>query len=784
MIIRIALSLAAALTPLAAQSVTPILSGQETRPWIGPDFWANPMEDWVLEKGRACNTHSGGDRNLALLTAEVTDAPGTLLLEANYEPLGKAGDEGFIGFQLGLNGAFDDYRDSAISGSGFAVGIAGDGRFFMGDKSSAEPLLSPHLGALRLSLSARPAADGLYVLELTATPLKEGGEARRFVHEGMHPSWLPGLVAFTVSSKEPATTLIGQPRPHRAPPIAQQRDGDWRFAISGFSLTGSKIEAHPERAFGPVLWTQHSVHEGTLVLTAQFMPVDAPEEARLEIRGELVATAAIDPKARLARFVVKNFDASTPAAYRVKWRDSAFDGTLAALPLERDSLRVAALSCNGSMGFPHNPLVQNVSDHNPDLIAFLGDQLYEAVGGYGVLFGPADNTIYDDRVTLCYLRKYYMHGWSWGPLLSRIPSVTIPDDHDVFHGNYWGAGGKLADRSVDSGATAQDSGGYKLSAGSVNAVHRTQTGNLPSPSDAAPSLNGISAYFTRWNYAGIDMAILSDRQFKSAPKELLPEAQIINGWPQNREFQFPDLQDARVFDVEGASLLGERQEKFLAEWAGTPAPASRWRLVFSQSPFASGHTLPADAFSDNVVPGLPVLKPGDYPPNDTIKVDFDGNGWPQSRRDFIVREITRAGALHIAGDQHLGMTGQYGLEAHDIGAWWLATPAIANVWPRRWLPSTGGENRREGDPKYTGQFLDGFHNRITVHAVSNPFATGHEPARLHDRSVGYALLTLDRKTGHIIMENWPYLAGPNAMDKKPYPGWPITIDPGTHKRID
>jgi hypothetical protein len=377
-----------------------------------------------------------------------------------------------------------------------------------------------------------------------------------------------------------------------------------------------------------------------------------------------------------------------------------------------------------------------------------------------------------------------MHGWSWGPLLSRIPSVTIPDDHDVFHGNYWGAGGKLADRSVDSGATAQDSGGYKLSAGSVNAVHRTQTGNLPSPSDAEPSLNGISVYFTRWNYAGIDMAILSDRQFKSAPKELLPEAQIVNGWPQNREFQFPDLQDARVFDVEGASLLGERQEKFLAEWAGTPAPASRWRLVFSQSPFASGHTLPADAFSDNVVPGLPVLKPGDYPPNDTIKVDFDGNGWPQSRRDFIVREITRAGALHIAGDQHLGMTGQYGLEAHDTGAWWLATPAIANVWPRRWLPSTGGENRREGDPKYTGQFLDGFHNRITVHAVSNPFATGHEPARLHDRSVGYALLTLDRKTGHIIMENWPYLAGPNAMDKKPYPGWPITIDPGTHKRID
>jgi hypothetical protein len=320
----------------------------------------------------------------------------------------------------------------------------------------------------------------------------------------------------------------------------------------------------------------------------------------------------------------------------------------------RQTLRVAALSCNGSMGFPHTPLVRNVSDQNPDLIAFLGDQLYEAVGGYGVFFGPADNTLYDDRVTLCYLRKYYMHGWSWCPLLSRIPSVTIPDDHNVFHGNYWGASGKLADRSVDSSATAQDSGGYKLSAGTVNAVHLTQTGNLPGPSDAELSLNDISVYFTRWNYVGMDMAILSDRQFKSAPKALLPEAKIVNEWPQNRAFQFPNLQDARVFDVEGASLLGPRQEKFLAVWAVSPAPGSRWRLVFSQTPFASAHSVPADAFSDNVVPGLPVLKPGDYPPNDTIKVDFDGNGWPQSRRDFAVREITRAGALHIAGDQHLG----------------------------------------------------------------------------------------------------------------------------------
>jgi len=62
---------------------------------------------------------------------------------------------------------------------------------------------------------------------------------------------------------------------------------------------------------------------------------------------------------------------------------------------------------------------------NPDLLAFVGDQFYESSGGYGVLRGPLEPAILD------YLRKWYLHGWTWRELTRDRPSISIPDDHDV-----------------------------------------------------------------------------------------------------------------------------------------------------------------------------------------------------------------------------------------------------------------------------------------------------------------------------------------------------------------
>ena len=39
--------------------------------WIGPDYWANPMEDWKLANGRIECVRTGPNRNVQLLTHQL-----------------------------------------------------------------------------------------------------------------------------------------------------------------------------------------------------------------------------------------------------------------------------------------------------------------------------------------------------------------------------------------------------------------------------------------------------------------------------------------------------------------------------------------------------------------------------------------------------------------------------------------------------------------------------------------------------------------------------------------
>lgn len=764
---------------LYADEVTPTLPSTD-QTWTGADLWANPMEDWQTKDSKATNTHSGGDRELVILTAEINDKLAPLKFSATFDSTQETdlkSTNGFLGFQLGLQGQFNDYRDSAIYGSGFATGVLSDGKLFIGGSTSEKPLLKID-GTINLTLTATPNKEGKYDLTLTANDAT-------FTNENVHPSWLPGLASVTASAKPQNKTIIRSPRPERVPTINQGRGGKWHAAISNISLSGEKITAHPDRSFGPIFWTQFTVESnGNLNLIVQLAPVgNTLKQVTLQVEGQPATTQRINLRSRVAEFHMNSLDTSKAHPYTIKWGNNVYKGTIPAEPTNKKDLTVAALSCNDATGFPHNQLVQNVKSQNPDVIAFMGDQIYEPIGGYSLIFGD-NNTEYDDRTFICYLRKYAMHGWSWRELLRDTPAFALPDDHDMFHGNIWGEGGKLADRSGGIYAGAQDSGGYKMSVGFVNAVHQTQTGSLPKPVDPKPTPTGISVYFTNWKYAGIDMAILADRQWKSAPKALLPESKINNGWPQNHAKQRPALTNPRELDHPKAELLGPRQEKFLTTWGSNTSEKSDWRLVISATPLMTLQSIPEDKFSDGVVPSLPKMKPGQYPETDIPKLDYDSNGWPQGKRDLAVDLITKAHAVHVTGDQHLGSTGQYGTAKFNTSAWWISSPAIANLWPRRWFPKDGGANRLEGAPKYTGEFEDGFGNKITLHAASNPYDIDKEPSRLYDKAVGYAVLTLHRDTGYVTLANWPYYAGPsNKTDNTPYTGWPITIDPKTNKRI-
>jgi hypothetical protein len=85
----------ASAVPLSAQAIS--LPSGITRPWISGEFWANPLQDWQLANGRIECTVSGGDRNVSLLTREVS---GDFTLQVELGAIESQG-EGFAGFRVG-----------------------------------------------------------------------------------------------------------------------------------------------------------------------------------------------------------------------------------------------------------------------------------------------------------------------------------------------------------------------------------------------------------------------------------------------------------------------------------------------------------------------------------------------------------------------------------------------------------------------------------------------------------------------------------------------------------
>jgi len=753
------------------------------RPWVGPEYWSNPLQDWRVRGGRLECFVAGGDRNVFLLTREVTPPEGALAmsvklgrLEEDSAPLG----QGFVGFRLGIRGRFKDYRDSAVRGLGLNAGLASDGRLFIGALRGSSVRISPPFQNVELRIDARPAgASYRVVLGVFGQGGKKLAEVAR---DDIRPAWLVGGLALVCSSGKvedsppPEEKLVD---PGWALKRGTQRGGALRFWFRDWRVSGSKVAAHDDRTFGPILFVMHTLSRGVLKMTAQMAPVaNAPNEVSLQIRNapsaawQTIARTALDPMARTATFRVLDWNDAKDTPYRVVYRmpdsagtphDYTFEGAIRKDPLDKANIVVAAFTGNNDLGFPHADVVKHVSYFKPDFLVYTGDQIYERVGEYGIQRSPIETA------TLDYLRKWFLFGWEYRDLLRDIPAVCLPDDHDVYHGNLWGAGGR---RAEGEGQPAQDKGGYTMPAEWVNMVQRTQTSHMPDPDDPTPVEQGITVYYCPLLYGGVSFAVVEDRKWKSAPKQFLPKARIVNGWAQD-----PNYDAARDGDAPGAELLGPRQLEFLSKWAADWSGGAWMKVVISQTLFANIATLPREeAMSDNATPKLRIMRPGEYAEGEVIVQDHDSNGWPQTARTSALRAMRRALAFHISGDQHLGSTIQYGIDDWNDAAWAICVPSVANVWPRRWYPPQPGRNRKPGSPKYTGEFLDGFGNKATVHAVSNPTVAGAEPAVLYDRAPGYGIIRFYRDTRKITIANWPRWVDPSKPGANPYEGWPITID--------
>jgi len=720
------------------------------RVWLGPEFWANRWQDWTVSDQKIFCNHTGPNRNVSQLTHNLLDEEGAFSTSVNIEILDTDHcDTCWVGMRLGAEGRFGDYRDNAVYGQGYDFGVTMAGELKMG--LNRLPLRGLDV-TNRLKLTATSKRRGVLTVEISQGALAIKHHVKTDIKSGN----------FALVSH------FGD----------KQRFGP-TASFDTWEISGTRVGKKEAQKYGPLLFAQHTISKGILKMTAQ-LPIMGDQDGKvvhLQTKNEkdwqIIGTSVIDPLSKTANFKIGEWDDTRDHPYRLiydfqrqgeQMAQDIFEGTIRRDPKGEGSLKMAAFTGNNDLGFPNTDLITNVTKHDPDFLFFSGDQIYEAVGGYGVQCAPLSKAAID------YLRKWAIFGWTFRDLMRDRPCVTIPDDHDVYHGNLWGAGG-VATPSDLQGSEAQDQGGYKMPATWVNMVQRTQTSHLPDPYDPTPAEQNIGVYYTDLNYGGVSFAIIEDRKFKSAPTKLLPEARVWNGWAQNKNFDM-----AHDGDPDNAVLLGMRQEQFLSDWAHDWSGKAWMKVLLSQTIFANVATLPAAEMDDQNVPKLRILNIDEYAEGDRIVQDMDSNGWPHTPRNNALRIIRKSFAIHIAGDQHLGSTIQYGVDEYGDAPYALCVPSVSNVWPRRWYPPLPGGRHQSDLPKYTGDYEDGFGNKITVFAVSNPTFTGREPSNLYDRATGYGIIEFSKDTREITVANWARDTDPLPSDSKPYPGWPIIIN--------
>lgn len=482
-----------------------------------------------------------------------------------------------------------------------------------------------------------------------------------------------------------------------------------------------KVERDEVIAFGI-----YTVSNRTLKLSAQFYPL-YPEESRiahLEVmkngKWKQIASAKIHDLGWSAAFKIVKWDDTKDTPYRLRHGKRAeYKGVIRRNPVDKAEIVMVAMSCNSNKDRGmREEYIHNINHHNPDILFFAGDQSY------------------DHREHTAAWLKW---GLQFRELFRSRPCITIPDDHDIGQGNLWGENGKKAKR------TQGDDGGYFYHHEYIKMVERCQTSHLPDPYDPRTIEQGIEVYYTNLVLGGVDFAIIEDRKFKSGPMGKIPQQ-----GPRPDHIRNPDYDPSSV-DVPGLKLLGDRQLSFLEAWSTDTADVAM-KAVLSQTGFCGGAHIHGQL-------------------ENRLHADMDSGGWPQSGRNQALQLIQAANAVHIAGDQHLATVIKHGITDYGDGPWAFVVPAIVNNYYSRWWwpqDETAGGNYNNDNPlPWTGDYRDGFDNRITMHAYANPDGPSS--------GAGYGLIRFDKAQREVTFECWPRYSDVTKPEAEQFVGWPVVV---------
>ncbi len=734
----------------------------DDRIWAGPGYWGNRLQDWEVEGNRVNCTHTTKPRRTLHRTSTSMRGNGgdfTFTVSTGVAS-GNSSFGGRTGFLIGA-GPNLDWRASLLVHDGLGrdfgtfLGLTNTGTTIIEDLSNgsieavatgANPGSFPAVARLRLT-GVYSNTTGQYVLTIQSLGAS-------------------GNIISQTSTNVPSARVLGSfgLMSHRG----SSGTGYW---FDDFTGSGSALQPEPDRNL-VIIGALHSLNWGELKMTAQLPPVNLsttpPVSFEVFENGSWsqLATAPIDQDALSAynaTFTFPNWDDRVDTPYRlgvlVDGETYHWHGTVRKNPVEQNEIIVANTSCQRvsdlrietdgmdwspvMMWHPHLLAYKHIKVHQPHVLLALGDQIYEGQP-------TSKDTSSDYNRHHDYLYKWYLWMLQARDLAKDMPTISIPDDHDIYQGNLWGEGGKNTDD--------QRSGGYEQPAAWVRLVERTQASHLPAadpynPIQPAPPIDqGISVYFTGMSYGEVGFAVLEDRKFKTGPT-------------------------AAPSDPDQQVLLGQRQKDFLRQWA-VDWKGQRVKCVVSQSPFGMIHTHASSGYGFSLN-------------------DRDSHGWPAHRREEVWELLRLSRSFQLAGDQHISTLVHHGIDGPADAGYSFASPAISNFFPRVWDPVHNSGGRTEVVSPYKGDFfLNGqgtlpsgqanlnsdIPGHIRVVSAANPLeyydqTRNISPANLHDRGAGYGIIRIDKTTRQITFESWPLHSDPELPQTGgQFPDWPVTIN--------
>ena len=521
-----------------------------------------------------------------------------------------------------------------------------------------------------------------------------------------------------------------------------------RFILSKLTLFAFFFFTNTGAYAAEILWTQYCQHQGKMKLlvhvdTDPTSPVPANSESvKLWLRESLDANwkiadeQSIDYLTATVLFEMEEWPRNKTIPFKVNSGEYEREGLFRAEPQEGSILKAVGLSCHKDIQWPWKEAISEVISHDPDLVIFTGDQIYENDYDSPKFLAKTRKEV--PRGMKNYLEKYRKFGEAFHELMRDRPTIMITDDHDVFLPDLWGNGGVLMDGD-------RTTGGYPAHPDWVNAAEFTQTGHLPDAANPGPHGAGIKSYYTALEYGGVRFAILEDRKWKSPPSEVIKKKIVPPGFkpPKKRKAHKgievvvdPDY-DCTQLDNPKLQLLGPKQEAFLADWSRDLKESGQIGAVISASPWI--HVAMYSATS----------------------ADLDSNAWPQSARNRALRAIGDAPVVMLHGDVHLGTLGRHGVDDFNDGPVTYSFPAFSSPASRVWKPIEEGKNRRPGFPKNTGQFHDRFGNKVTMYGAGNGLN-------------GYGLILFDTQKREIELQFHPMNEKRKPIKTKVF-GWPHTV---------